>query len=363
MFFYITQGIHNLKKIHQNCMVTIGNFDGVHVGHQKILTCLKEKAIELNLPAVVIIFEPQPEEFFNKNNAPARLMRLREKIISFQTQNVKHVLVLKFNEKLAQFTAEQFIQNVLIDQLQTQHLIVGDDFHFGKKRKGDIHFLKQFAEQFDLTVIESVKFNHQRISSTRIRKLLNQGNLALAKQLLGKSFFLYGRVIHGEHRGRTLGFPTANINLHRRISPLLGVYLVKVNIQDKIEPVVISDLDSAVKPRNDRVVTNKKYFYGVANIGYRAMIPKTKDSQIKPLLEVHLFDFNQDIYGQSLIIEFLTKLRDEKKFDSKEQLKHQIEKDIEQAKDLIQLLSHPVACDFVIPRIDRGPRTLYLHPC
>ncbi len=301
----LIRNLSQLRPHHHGCVATIGNFDGVHLGHQAILQQLTAKAKQLQLPMVVIIFEPQPREFFASDKAPARLTRLREKIIAMRHYGVERVLCLHFNKPFASISASDFIQQVLINKLGVRHLVVGDDFRFGHQCEGHFATLQQAGKQYGFTVERQHTFSlgGYRISSTRIRQALMQGDLNAARELLGRPYTLCGRIRHGQQRGRTIGFPTANIFLHRRISPLKGVFAVTVH-------------GVAEKPLS-----------GVANLGTR---PTIDGSQL--LLEVHLFNFNKTIYGHYVEVEFVRKLRDEQRFASFEALKQQIEKDVQLAR-------------------------------
>lgn len=293
-------GLHNLKARHRGCVITIGNFDGLHRGHQAVIQALHQQAKYLNLPSCVILFEPHPQEFFLKAKAPARLMRLREKIKAFQKFSVDRILCLSFNKRLARMEAEMFVKEILVNRLDVRALIVGDDFRFGKGRQGDFNLLKELGKKYNFSVFSMTTrlFEDKRIGSSRIRDALIEGDFDLAARLLTRPFTLSGRVIHGDQRGRLLGFPTANIALHRFVSPLQGVFIVRVYGLEK-EPI-----------------------NGVANCGKRPTVNGLHD-----LLEIHLFDFNKDIYGVFLEVEFLKKIRDEKKFDSLNVLKSQIAED------------------------------------
>lgn len=301
----LIRGLHNLKPQHQHCVVTIGNFDGVHLGHQALLKKLIAKGKELNLPTVAIIFESQPNEYFYKDKIPARLMRLREKIRALEKCGIDRVLCLRFNKDLADLSAENFIQNILWEKLRVHYVVIGDDFRFGHFRKGDFAMLQKFGENKGFTVekMPTLILAGQRVSSTRIREALAAGDLLVAEKLLTRPFVLSGRVAHGDKRGRIIGFPTANIYLHRKAVPILGVYVVQVH-----------GLDA-------------KSVKGVANVGNRPTV-----GGVRSLLEVHLFDFDDDIYGKHVDVEFIKKLRDEKKFDSVELLKEQIMQDAEEAR-------------------------------
>ncbi|WP_455204810.1 bifunctional riboflavin kinase/FAD synthetase [Kaarinaea lacus] len=303
----LIRGLHNLKPQHRHCVATIGNFDGVHLGHQAVIRQLAEKARELDLPAVAITFEPQPLEFFKPEVAPPRLTRLREKLLALDPHAVDRVLCLDFNAHLANLSAEEFIKTVLLDGLGVCYLVVGDDFKFGKGRSGDFDLLVRAGKEHGFEVVNTHSYtqNNERVSSTLIRKGLACGDLEGVKQLLGRPYSMCGRVAHGDKRGRTIGFPTANIYLHRHNTPILGVYAVQMNNVEN-EPV-----------------------NGVANIGTRPTVCGTKT-----LLEVHLFNFDRDIYGAHVEVMFVEKIRDEKRFESFEALKDQIHRDVQQAKKI-----------------------------
>jgi len=303
----IIRGFHNLPAASQGCVATIGNFDGVHLGHQSVLTQLAMKGDTLGVPAVVITFEPQANEFFSPEKAPARLSRFREKVEALRAYSIQQLCVLRFNQKLAQMTAQDFIQRLLVDGLNVRYLVVGDDFRFGKDRQGDFALLQQAGQRVGFQVVNMHTFavDQIRVSSTRIREALKVGDLMLAEKLLGRPYRMSGRVAHGDKRGRTMGFPTANIHLHRCKVPLSGVYAVQLfGIEG--EPIK-----------------------GVANVGVRP----TVSGDNKALLEVHLFDFDRDIYGEHVQVHFLHKLRDEHKFADLDELMRQIKQDCQQAKD------------------------------
>lgn len=301
------RGLHNLRPEHKGCVATIGSFDGVHLGHQVILQQLITVARALGLPAVAIVFEPQPHEFFSGEKAPARLMRMREKLEALWAAGVDKVLCLNFNQTLRSLSAEQFIEHVLVQGLAIKHLVVGDDFRFGCDRKGDYHLLQTKGKEFgfDVSDTHTLEMDGDRISSTRIRQLLEAGDFTEAEKLLGKPYGVYGRVVYGKQLGRQLGVPTANVELRRYRSPLHGVFAVTA------------------------VFTDGTKVQGVANIGVRPTINGLK----KPLLEVHLFNFSRTIYGEVIDVEFHHKLRDEKKFASLDELKAQLQTDIQEAKD------------------------------
>jgi riboflavin kinase/FMN adenylyltransferase len=311
----LIRGRHNLRRRHHGCVATIGNFDGVHLGHQAVLAQLVDKAHQLGLPAVIVMFEPHPQEYFaarvteptQRRNAPARLTRLREKLQSLQHYAVDRVLCIRFNENFARLSAEDFIDRLLVEQLGVRCLIVGDDFRFGHRRQGDLAMLQHAGERVGFQVVNMHTFNIDggRVSSTRIREALWGGDLNTAGKLLGRPYHMSGRIVHGDKRGRKLGFPTANIYLHRQVSPLRGVFAVSVFGLDH-EP-----LD------------------GVANIGVRPSV----DGQ-QCLLEVHLMDFVGDIYGRHVKVMFIERLRDERRFETLDALKQQIAADVRQARTL-----------------------------
>ncbi len=299
------RGFRNLSAAPRGCALTIGNFDGVHRGHQAVLAQLQARAAELQLPATVMVFEPTPQEYFSPAIAPARLQRLRDKLTLFREWGIDQVVCLRFDRRLAERDAEAFVQDILVDGLGVRYLVIGDDFRFGKGRRGDFAFLQQAGQQrgFEVVSTQTLVESGDRVSSTRIREALEAGDLALAEQLLGRPYRICGRVAPGQQRGRSIGFPTANVRLHRAVSPLSGVFAVRA-------------YGAGGKP-----VT------GVANLGTRPTVCGKET-----VLETHLFDFDRDIYGHYVDIEFCRKLRDEKKFESFEALKQQIQQDAEQAR-------------------------------
>ena len=332
----LIRDLRHLNQQLQGCALTIGNFDGVHLGHQAILRHLRQKADELNLPMAVMLFEPQPREYFLGEKAPARLMRLRDKLHYLKQAGVDIVIVAKFDRTFAGMPAEQFVEDWLVRTLNVKFLSIGDDFKFGAKRQGNFAMLQQAGEKFGFTVEDNRSFclDELRISSTAIREALANDDLTLAEKLLGRPYRILGRVIHGNQLGRTIGFPTANIRLHRQVNPVKGVYAVRVFI---IEPSSIIHPSGAVEQADvqnaSRFVRLKSgaFFNGVANIGTRPTI-----NGVNQLLEAHLFDFQGDIYGQWLEVELCHKIRNEMKFASFDDLKDQIAKDVETAKNIFK---------------------------
>jgi riboflavin kinase/FMN adenylyltransferase len=306
----LIRGLHNLRPAHRGCAATIGSFDGVHLGHQAVLGQLAARAAELDLPVTLVTFEPQPREYFSPEAVPPRLTRFREKLEALQNCGVQRVLVLSFNDHLAGLTPDEFIRIILLDGLDVKHLVVGDDFRFGKARAGDFALLQQTGARHGFPVVNMESYNvaGQRVSSTLVREALSRGDLAMAETLLGRPYGMCGRVAHGDKRGRTIGFPTANIHLHRTASPVDGVFAVEMSGINS-EPIA-----------------------GVANVGNRPTVDGTRS-----LLEVHLFDFDRDIYGTHVAVCFLKKLRNEQRFDSFDELQKQIRLDVVQARTFFGL--------------------------
>ena len=310
----LIRGLHNLRPRDRGCVATIGNFDGVHLGHRAVFRRLLAKGRELGLPATVITFEPQPLEYFAPDAAPARLTRLREKLKALCECGIERVMLLEFGPRLAVMEAREFVQRLLLDGLDVRFLLVGDDFRFGHGRAGDYDLLRTMGKDaagggFLVEDLHTITHGEERISSTRVREALGRGDLEQARHLLGRPYRMQGRVGHGDKRGRTIGFPTANIDLHRRVIPLRGVYAVQV-------------LGLREGPRP-----------GVANIGTR---PTVGGQGYR--LEVHLFDFDRDIYGRHLEVEFRLKLRDEKRFASFDELRRQIALDAAAAREYLGLV-------------------------
>jgi riboflavin kinase/FMN adenylyltransferase len=303
---HLIRGLAHLKPLRDGCVLSIGNFDGVHLGHRKVIEKLAAQGKKMDLPVVVMMFEPQPLEFFLGENAPSRLMRLREKVIQFKSLPVDKLLIVRFNQTFADYEAEDFITDFLLNKLKIKHLVVGDDFHFGKARRGNFTMLKEKGLLFGFEVEDtrSLYMENHRVSSTLIRDALGSGDLAKAKRMLGRDYSVCGRVAHGNKRGRTIGFPTANILMFRKNTPVTGVYAV-----------TMTGIDNKIIP-------------GIANVGTRP----TVDGGKKVILETHLFDFEKEIYGQYVEVHFKQKIRDEICFKSFDELKVQIKKDIVIAK-------------------------------
>ena len=310
----IIRGIENLNNEFTQCVVTLGNFDGVHLGHQQLINHLIEQGKKLNLPTVVMLFEPQPLEFFSKQNAPARLTSFKEKVQLIEKLGIDYIIAVPFTQTFANMSANAFIQDWLINKLNAKYIVIGDDFRFGRDRKGDINLLQQYTQnnQFSVESMPTFVWNNLRISSTAVREALFNSDFELARCLLGRDCAIQGRVVHGNALARQLGFPTANIHLNRKKPALQGVYFVKV-----------------------KNCCSNQYYHGIANIGIRPTIQGKK-----AILEVNLFDFSGDIYGQYLDVIFVCKLRDEKKFDSLADLKQQISQDVCTAKQISAKLTN-----------------------
>jgi riboflavin kinase/FMN adenylyltransferase len=277
---------------HPPCVLTIGNYDGIHLGHQKIIKELLIKSEKAQIESSIMIFEPHPREFFTPKNAPTRITSLREKIEYFQSRNIDRIYVVKFNERFSHMSGDEFILR-LKEQMSAQAILVGEDFRFGRNREyGITDLLESDIETF---IVKEIKNNNKRVSSTHVRDALSSGDLILARELLGRHYSISGKVIHGDHRGREMGYPTANIHMFHNRPPIKGVFAVKLNEK-----------------------------FGVANLGTRPTIKGI----LKLHLEVHVLNFSKDLYGQHVHITFLKKIRDEIKFESIENLKIQIKKDI-----------------------------------
>lgn len=299
------RGLHNLPPEPLGVVATIGTFDGIHRGHQAIMEQVKARSREYGLPSMAMMFEPHPREYFGREQAPARLMRLREKVEALLDEGIDRIFCLQFNRVLRSMTAREFIERVLVDGVGVRCLIVGDDFRFGCDRAGDSAMLEAAGREFGFEVIDTatVEFEGRRISSTWVREELEAGNFQRAEALLGKRFSIKGRVVHGQHLGRQLGVPTANVNLKRHRAPLNGVYIVEVELDGENLP-------------------------GVANVGVRP----TVGDLIEPILEVHLLNWEGDLYGRRITVTFLDKVREEYRFPDVETLRRQIHRDIDTAK-------------------------------
>jgi len=302
----LVSGQHSIEEVAHGCVATIGNFDGVHLGHQQVVNTLAAEGRRLGLPVAVLLFEPQPREFFFPETAPARLTRLREKLSQLGRLPVDLVVLLRFNRSLADLPAELFVRRILVDRLNVKFLVVGDDFRFGRHRAGNFDDLVRAGQKYGFRVrdTDSVRIDERRVSSTLIREALAADRLDFAERLLGRPYSMCGRVVPGEQRGRQLGFPTANIAVARKTVPIHGVFAVTMH------------------------GFGEPHLPGVANIGFRPTVQGIRHL----LLEVHLFDFDHDLYGMRLEVRFHRRLRGERKFSDLSELRAQIERDVEASR-------------------------------
>jgi riboflavin kinase/FMN adenylyltransferase len=304
----IVRGLYNLRPEHRGTALTIGNYDGVHRGHQTVLASVRERARALGVAPTVVTFEPTPQEYFGRAGAPPRLMRLRDKLIALREQCVERTLCLHFDARLAALSAEEFIERVLVRGLGARHVVVGADFRFGCGRRGDVELLSEagIVHGFSVAAAPTFVLDGERVSSTAVRRALASGDLQHASTLLGRPYRICGRVIGGQRLGRTLGYPTANLRPGRRVCPVHGIFAVRV-----------SGAGADALP-------------GVASLGTR---PTVGGEEL--LLEVHLFDFDAELYGRRLEVEFIARLRDEEHFPSMEALAAQMRRDEAQAREIL----------------------------
>lgn len=307
------RGLHNLHTFNGGSVCTIGAFDGVHLGHKAVIKDLCRHAHKMSLPSVVLILEPLPREFFNPVEAPPRLSSVYEKCKLLRQQGIDYLVCIRFTQALSEVTPEEFIENVFVNRLGMRYMVVGDDLRFGHKQRGDFTLLSQLGNRYGFGVAQasSLSLMDERASSTRIRRALQNSDFSLAEKILGRIYSMEGKVLRGASLGRRLGFPTANIALHRHCAALSGVYVVEVGCPHW-----------------------QKTRMGVANIGVRPTLQK----QQKAILEVHILNEKEDLdlYGTRLQVFFKHKLREEQRFDSVELLKEQIAQDVAQAKLYLQ---------------------------
>jgi riboflavin kinase/FMN adenylyltransferase len=298
----LIRGLKNLTSYKKASAVTIGCFDGIHIAHQKIISQMIKKSYKLQLNSVLISFNPSPQEFFVKKQST--LTSFREKHELLEKTGLDSHLIIKFDNNFANTKAEDFIVNILINKLNMKYLIVGDDFLFGANKSGNFELLKKFAAKYNFILENKKSILHQdlRVSSSKIRELLLNGDIKSAEKMLGRKFLISGKVIHGEKLGRRIGFPTINISSKNRKIPILGIFAVNVLLKDKV-------------------------YNGVCSVGTRPTVDGKEN-----LLEVFMFDFASNIYGQRVVVIFKEKIRDEKKFSSIEELKLNIQKDVDIAK-------------------------------
>jgi len=301
--------IAGLSPSQRGCVASVGNFDGVHLGHQAVCSEIKRVGERLGLATAVIVFEPQPQEYFQPDAAPPRLTRLREKYELLKAREIDLFVCLRFDQAFAELPAQAFVKQILVSGLGVRSLVAGDDFRFGKGREGDYGMLVALGSRYGFNVVQPPVFKiaGERVSSTQVRRALAEGDMPRARRLLGRGYAIRGRIARGQKRGHAFGFATANIELRRNRSPLRGIFAARV-----------SGLGRTPLP-------------GVAYLGSKPALGGTRD-----LLEVHIFDFSQDCYGKDVAVEFVAKLRDDRCFDSVEALTHQIALDAEQARRLLK---------------------------
>jgi riboflavin kinase/FMN adenylyltransferase len=300
----VVSDLNNLKEKPCRTVLTIGNFDGVHLGHREVFRRVVDRARKLQGTAAVVTFEPHPLHMLAPEKAPLRLNTPEEKVRLLTASCIDLLVILNFTQQLAEMSAEDFVRNLLVDKLGVKHLIIGYDYAFGRNRQGNASFLEEKSREygFTLEVLEPIRAEQQVHSSTAIREILKEGRVADAVNVLGRNFTLDGVVVHGDGRGRKLGFPTANLSTEKEILPCDGVYAVKVKWCDR-------------------------YYDGVINIGHRPTFAGSKTT-----LEIHILDFQGDLYAERLRIYFVERLRGEQKFDSVEALQEAVLKDIERAR-------------------------------
>jgi riboflavin kinase/FMN adenylyltransferase len=309
----LIRGLHNLRSRHHGSVVTIGNYDGVHLGHRAMLAALRRQAVEHGQATTVVTFEPNPREYLAPDSAPARLMRLREKLAALGRQGVERVLLLRFDAAMQAVPASEFVERVLVQGLGARALVVGHDFRFARRREGNVAMLREAGARrgFEVEEVDAYLLDGERVSSSLVRAALGAGDLARAGRLLGDNYRIAGRVRRGKQLGRRLGYPTANLALHRKVVPLSGIFAVRVH------------------------GTGLAGHPAVASLGTRP----TVDERGEPLLEAHLFDFDGDLYGRQLEVEFLVRLREERRFESLDALVEQMHRDEAEARAALAALA------------------------
>ena len=303
----LIRGVHNLAERHHGCVASIGNYDGLHLGHRQVLRQLSEQAREDGLPSLVRCFEPTPLEFFCGDKAPARLSTFREKVEQLGAMGIDRFFCVRFDPELAEMSPEQFVRDLLVDGIGVRHLVVGDDFRFGRDRSGDFNTLEVAGRTHGFEVVDTPSYSVDgiRVSSTIVRESLAKGDLGLAERMLGRPYSMSGRVVRGDQLGRQLGFPTANLRVGRHKPPLRGVYAVRIRGLGQVRA-------------------------GMASLGTRPTVDGTEMR-----LEVHIFDFGEDIYGRHIQVEFARRLRTEKRFDSVELMTEQLHRDGRDARRVL----------------------------
>ena len=350
----IIRDIEKLGEAHKNAVIALGNFDGFHLGHRAIIAHAAEIAKAKNLPLTLMTFEPHPREFFAKDKLGMRIYSLHSKLKIAHELGVEKVFLLRFNADFASLGAEEFIREVLVKKLSANHIITGENFCFGKDRKGDKDFLGKFADDLGFAYTAHPHIDDadgKAVSSSTIRDFLAQGKMQEANKLLGKNYHIEGKVKHGKKRGQTIGFPTANLALKKLFLPRFGVYAVRVTVKlnnfyadfslsSDRHPALDAGSDDKTtdgiyspRPRGKHGVTtslsmeNNLVYNAVANLGIKPTF-----GVFAPVLEVHIFDFAGDLYGKRICVEFIDFIRDEQKFVDLDSLKKQIENDCNTAK-------------------------------
>jgi riboflavin kinase/FMN adenylyltransferase len=302
-------GLEQLKRSFKNPVVTLGNFDGVHLGHQKIFERVKEEAQKIHGEAIVITFEPHPLKVLSPYHFAPLLTPFKKKMILIEKSGIKTVICLEFSLDFSEITPFDFIKNILVEKIKVKKIIVGYNYHFGKKQKGDVRILKRIGNLFnvDVEVVEPLEIGQTPVSSSRIRGLIKNGQVEEASKLLGRNYPMIGKIVKGSKRGRNLGFPTANLEISDELYPKKGVYVVEV-------------------------VWNQQGFHGLANVGSNpTFIPTQADKEGPLSLEVYILDFDRNIYGDEIEVNFIKRIRNEIRFESPEELIEQIKKDVEWA--------------------------------
>jgi riboflavin kinase/FMN adenylyltransferase len=304
----LIRGLQNIKPGRRGCVLTVGNYDGVHLGHQQMIGTVQRRAAEHRSPGTVLVFEPSSKEFIDPRGAPPRLTRWREKYLALAAAGVERLVTLRFDARIRAMSPQSFVDELIVDALGARHVVVGDDFRYGCHAAGTIDTLMASGRSRGFTVeqIPPYLLEGVRVSSTVVRERLERGDYGGAARLLGRGYSMRGRVVRGEQLGRKLGFPTANLRLQRRKPPLSGISAVRAH-----------GIAAHALP-------------GVASLGTRPTV-----GGVEPLLEVHLFDFTGDLYGRAIEVEFVAKLRDEAKFDSLDALIAQMQRDAAQARALL----------------------------
>ena len=303
-------GLNQVKRPFKNPVVTLGNFDGVHLGHQKIFERLREEASKINGDAIVITFEPHPLSVLSPHRFAPLLTPFRKKMMLIEKCGIKTVLCLEFSLAFSAMSPFEFITNILVEKIKVRKIIVGYNYHFGKKQRGDVRILRNIGKLFnvDVQVVEPLRIGQTPVSSSRIRELIKAGQVEEASKLLGRNYPIIGKVVKGSNRGRSLGFPTANLEISDELYPKKGVYAVEV-------------------------IWNQQVFKGLANVGLNPTFVPAHEEEEEPLsLEVYILNFNRDIYGDEIQVDFIKRIRDEVRFDSPSRLIDQIKKDVQWAQ-------------------------------